>query len=205
MLQNFKTISSTKGHVFAMSHDAVLLVVCQDNECAIYSNNSESSFHSNSKISSAIIVSLHSGHSLLYYIILATVDGNMQVLSDLGNLVYKQFIHGNISYLKVNYVQDFIYALAGNVITTLKLSYTGSLSICEKINLIGSPVRDVLILGSAYREFLSPITINQNGQSLYSKYDNVIVGVGKMISYYGKLDRREGSWTGHLEGSFGYV
>lgn len=207
MIQHFKTITSSKGHIFALSHDADILVVCKNNQSIMYNlrNDSHSSFLCDVTISAGIILSLNGDHSMLYYVVLATVDGDLNVISDSGKLLFKQFVHADITVLKVNYLQDLIYALAGNVIITLKLSYTGSLSICEKLNLMGSPVKDILMLGSTYREFLSPITIIQNGQTLYSKYDNVIVGVGNMISFYGKMDKREGSWTGQLEGSLGYV
>jgi hypothetical protein len=206
MIQTFSTISPHAAQVFAMSHDSKLLAVCQDLEALVYNweLDSKHSFISNSQISAAIILSLLSDSTKIYYILLATKDGHVLVVSNTGMLVYKQFIHNDISKLKVNYSQDIIYLLAGNVIVTLKISFTGSLSICEKINLIGS-IKDVLMLGSTYRSFLSPITINQHGQLLYNKYENIFVGVGKTISFYGRMDKREGSWTiGQLEDSLGY-
>ena len=206
MIQNFKIIDSIHAsNVIALSHDSQILVVCQTDNAIIYNLNSDfkTVFTTSDKISAAIVLSCH-GETPLHYIILATVQGQVFVLSSLGKLVYKQFVHVNITVLKVNYSQDFIYALNGNVIITLKISFTGSLLVCEKINLLGSLNKDVCMLGSEYRGFLSPITININGQSLYNKYDNVIVGVGKKISYYGRMDKRNGSWAmGQLEGSIG--
>lgn len=204
MIQNFRNIS--KGaHLCAISHDSHVLVVCKGTEAVVSKHDSEFTFISNTKISNAVILSLSADQKLVYYVILGSKDGYLQVLSDTGQLVFKQFIMENISRLKVNYAQDFIYSLAGNVIVTLKVSFTGSLSICEKINLIGSAIKDVLMLGSDYKCYLSPITINQNGQVLYNKYENVFISVGKMISFYGRMEKRQGSWTmGQLEDSLGY-
>jgi hypothetical protein len=205
MIQHFASIAPHAGQIFAMSHDSHLLVVCKELNALVYDfkDDYKYSFMSDTKISASVILSLMADAAIIYYILLATNDGHVQVLSNTGKLVFKLHVVDNISKLKVNYSQDIIYVFAGNLIVTLKISFSGSLSICEKINLIGAG-KDVLMLGSDYRAFLSPITINQNGQSLYNTYENVFVGVGRTISFYGRMERYEGSLVGQLEDSLGY-
>ena len=208
MIEKFKTVGPLNGaNIITISHDSNIMAVCQANDAIFYNlkNNTNAAVNIQSSASAALTLTLQSDAQVkIYYVLLATADGHLHVfLPESGGLVSKLFVHQHISHLKVNYSQDLIYALAENTLITIKISYNGFLAVSEKCHLLAQ-TKDIIMLGSTHGAFLSQINITQNGEIVHSKYDTIIVGVGHKISFYGKIDKREGSWTmGQLEDSLG--